>query len=154
LIVSVLIIQFIAIIGAYGFAWLSKRLGNKIVLMMALAFWSVICLTAYYIQTPLHFYILAAAVGLVMGGIQSLSRSTYSKLLPETQDHASFFSFYDVLEKLGIVVGTLFFGVIEGLTSSMRSSALVLMLFFIAGFVLLNFLKNEERIAPLHRSTR
>lgn len=149
LIVSILIIQFVAILGAFLFARMSKKVGNVKVLGAALMIWVLVCLAAFFIQTPLHFYILAAVVGLVMGGIQALSRSTYSKLLPDTKDHASYFSFYDVLEKLGIVIGTLLFGVIEGVTSSMRNSALVLMLFFLVGFLLLMTMKKDDRIAPL-----
>lgn len=148
LIVSVLIIQFIAILGAFLFARLSKRLGNLPVLGIALAIWVGICGVAYVISTPVHFYLLAAVVGLVMGGIQALSRSTYSKMLPDTKDHASYFSFYDVLEKLGIVVGTFLFGFIEGWTDSMRNSALVLMSFFIVGLLLLFLVKKEKNISP------
>jgi len=148
LIISVLIIQFIAILGAYLFAKMSARMGNLPVLKIALVIWVLICLVAYFIHQPWEFYLLAAVVGLVMGGIQSLSRSTYSKMLPETYDHASYFSFYDVLEKMGIVVGTLAFGMIEGITSSMRYSALALMSFFIVGVILLIFVKREKSISP------
>lgn len=148
LIVSVLIIQFIAILGAFIFARLSKALGNIPVLGIALSIWIGICAVAYFITTPLHFYLLAAVVGLVMGGIQALSRSTYSKMLPETKDHASYFSFYDVLEKLGIVIGTFLFGFIEGWTDSMRNSALVLMSFFVVGLLLLLLVKREKSISP------
>jgi len=149
LIISVLIIQFIAVFGAYAFARLSKRLGNIKVLGMALIVWILICFAAFFITTPTHFYLLASLVGLVMGGIQALSRSTYSKMLPETQDHASYFSFYDVLEKLGIVIGTFLFGLIEGMTSSMRNSALILMVFFIIGLLLLFIIKPEKSISPI-----
>ena len=115
---------------------------------IALVIWIGICLTAYFIHTPFQFYVLAGVVGLVMGGIQSLSRSTYSKLLPKTIDHASYFSFYDVVEKLGIVVGTFLFGVIEGVTSSMRYSALALLSFFLIGLILILFVKREKSIGP------
>ncbi|MEQ9187962.1 MAG: MFS transporter [Cryomorphaceae bacterium] len=154
LIVSILIIQFVAIMGAYLFARLSKKLGNVKVLAAALVVWVFVCLSAYFIQTPMHFYMLASVVGLVMGGIQALSRSTYSKLLPETQDHASYFSFYDVVEKMGIVVGTLLFGLIEGLTSSMRNSAFALLVFFLVGLILLFFVKKDPRIAPLPKEAK
>ncbi len=151
LIVSILIIQFVAILGAYLFAQMSKRIGNIKVLATALVIWVGVCFSAYFISTPVQFYLLAAVVGLVMGGIQALSRSTYSKLIPETLDHASYFSFYDVVEKLGIVIGTLLFGLIEGATSSMRNSALALLVFFLVGLILLLFVKKDERIAPLPR---
>jgi UMF1 family MFS transporter len=146
LIVSVLIIQFVA--GAFLFAKFSRKLGNIPVLAIALVIWIGICLVAYFIHTPSQFYLLAGVVGLVMGGIQSLSRSTYSKLLPDTIDHASYFSFYDVVEKLGIVIGTFLFGVIEGVTSSMRYSALALLSFFLVGLILILFVKREKSIGP------
>jgi UMF1 family MFS transporter len=147
LIVSVLIIQFIAIAGAYLFSWLSKKWGNIKALTLSLFIWIGICVGAYYIHEPIEFYIIAGIVGLVMGGIQSLSRSTYSKILPETKDHASFFSFYDVLEKIGIVIGTFSYGLIEGLTGSMRNSIFALVSFFILGLILLYFVPKNEQLA-------
>ena len=147
LIVSILIIQFIAIGGAYLFSWVSSKIGNIASLSITLFIWVFICIGAYFIHEPIEFYIIAGLVGLVMGGIQSLSRSTYSKLLPETKDHASYFSFYDVLEKLGIVVGTFAYGFIEGWTGSMRNSIFALGAFFIVGFVLLLRVPKNEQIA-------
>lgn len=137
LIISILVIQFIAVVGAYLTAFLSKKIGNIKALGIIVFIWVLICIGAYaLVYTPTGFYITAAIIGFVMGGIQSLSRSTYSKLLPETEDHASFFSFYDVIEKLGIVIGTFGFGFIEGMFS-IRESVLMLIVFFIIGFVLL-----------------
>lgn len=137
LIISILVIQFIAVAGAYLMAYLSKKLGNIKTLGIVVAIWAIICVVAYaFVYTPIHFNLIAATIGFVMGGIQSLSRSTYSKLLPETEDHASYFSFYDVLEKMGIVIGTFFFGFIEGMFS-IRESVLMLIVFFVVGFVLL-----------------
>ena len=147
LIVSVLIIQFIAIGGAYLFSWISGKIGNIASLSIALFIWVIVCVGAYLIHEPEEFYVIAATVGLVMGGIQSLSRSTYSKLLPETKDHASYFSFYDVLEKLGIVIGTFAYGFIEGWTGSMRNSIFALGAFFIVGFALLLLVPKNEQIA-------
>lgn len=137
LIISILVIQFIAVAGAYLTAYLSKKIGNIKALGAVVFIWIFICIGSYaFVYQPIHFYIAAASIGFVMGGIQSLSRSTYSKLLPETEDHASFFSFYDVLEKVGIVIGTFGFGFIEGLFS-IRESVLMLIAFFIIGFLLL-----------------
>ena len=147
LIVSILIIQFIAIGGAYLFSWVSSKIGNIASLSITLFIWVVICIGAYFIHKPTEFYVIAGCVGLVMGGIQSLSRSTYSKLLPETKDHASYFSFYDVLEKLGIVIGMFVYGFIEGWTGSMRNSIFALGVFFIVGFVLLLRVPKSEQIA-------
>ncbi|OOG75288.1 MFS transporter [Algoriphagus sp. A40] len=134
LILTVLIIQFVAIGGSYLFAYVSKIFGNKSSLMIMVLIWIGICGAAYYVYTVYDFYALAFVVGLVMGGIQSLSRSTFSKLIPvETTDHASFFSFYDVTEKMAIVIGTFSYGAIEQLTGSMRNSALSLGVFFLVG---------------------
>ena len=147
LIVSVLIIQFIAIGGAYLFSYLSSKWGNIKALILANSIWICICVAAYFIQQPYEFYIIAGIVGLVMGGIQSLSRSTYSKLLPSsTKDHASFFSFYDVLEKMGIVIGTFSYGFIEGITGSMRNSIFALIAFFIIGLILIIRVPNKKVI--------
>jgi MFS transporter, UMF1 family len=138
LIGTILILQLVAIGGAYMFSFLSKKYGNKHALLIAITIWVFICVAAYYVSNGNEFYILAFFVGLVMGGIQSLSRSTYAKLIPDdSTQHASYFSFYDVLEKLSIVMGTASYALIEQLTGSMRNSTLFLMLFFIIGFVLM-----------------
>lgn len=147
LIVSVLIIQFIAIPGAYLMAYLSSKVGNIKALGANIFIWIGICIAAYsVVKTPFHFYAIAGVVGFVMGGIQSLSRSTYSKLLPNTQDHASYFSFYDVTEKIGIVIGTFMFGFIEGFTGDIRESILGLILFFVIGFLLLLTVPKKEML--------
>lgn len=138
LIISILLIQLIAIIGAYFTAKQSERMGNIKTLIIIVFLWIAICIYAYFIKTPLQFYIAAACVGLVMGGIQALSRSTYSKLIPkDTEDTASYFSFYDVAEKIGIVIGMLTYGYIAQITGSVRNSILFLILFFIIGLILL-----------------
>ena len=110
--------------------------------------WFLTCIWAYFIVTPIDFYITAAIVGFVMGGVQALSRSTYSKVLPETEDHASYFSFYDVLEKLGIVIGTFSYGIIEGLTGSLRNSIFALGAFFVVGLILLYFVPKHDWSKP------
>jgi len=137
LIIVVLVIQFVAIGGAYLFSFVSGKKGNIFTLKTAVIIWIGVCIAAYYVYTATDFYIIAAIVGLVMGGIQSLSRSTYSKMLPETEDHASYFSFYDVTEKLCIVCGMALFGFIEQISDSMRNPILALILFFVVGFLLL-----------------
>lgn len=134
LILTILIIQFLAIIGSYFFAFISKMYGNKASLVIMVLVWVIICGAAYFVYTVYEFFALAFVVGLVMGGIQSLSRSTFSKLIPKsTTDHASYFSFYDVTEKLAIVLGTLSYGLIEQMTGSMRNSSLSLGIFFLVG---------------------
>jgi UMF1 family MFS transporter len=145
LIATILILQLVAIPGAYGFAALSRLIGNIKTLTIAVFLWVGICIGAYFVYTEYPFYILAACVGLVMGGIQSLSRSTFSKFIPvDTKDTASFFSFYDVTEKVAIVLGTFAYGVIAQVTGSMRNSVLVLMGFFIIGFICLMTIKQTK----------
>ena len=137
LIISILVIQLIAVLGATLTSKASEKFGNIPSLIVINIIWVAICIVAYFIYLPLHFYITAAFVGLVMGGIQSLSRSTYSKLLPKTTDTTSFFSFYDVSEKIGIVIGMALYGFIDQITGSMRNSIVFLAIFFIVGVVLL-----------------
>lgn len=145
LIVTVLLIQVVAAFGAYAFARLSEKRGNKYSLMVMITIWIGVCLAAYFVYNEYQFYTLAFTVGLVMGGIQSLSRATYSKIIPsDTVDHASYFSFFDVTFNLSIVMGTFSYGLIEQLTGSMRNSTLVLMLFFVIGMFLLSRVKIKS----------
>lgn len=139
LIVAILIIQLIAIPGAFTISWLSSKIGNIKTLMTLVVLWICLCVVAYFLPVGgiFEFYTLGAAVGFIMGGIQSLSRSTYSKLMPVTKDTTSFFSFYDVTEKIAAVVGIFSFGFITELTGSQRSSVLALATFFIIGLLLL-----------------
>ena len=150
LIVIIVIIQLVAIPGALLIAKLSGKYGNLEALIGVVIFWVGICIAAYYMKTAIHFYILAVAVGLVMGGIQSLSRSTYSKLMPVTVDTASFFSFYDVTEKIAIVIGLTAFGYIEEITGTMRDSVLSLVMFFTIGLIgLISALHRQIKDNPL-----
>ena len=136
LIITAVIIQLVAILGAITMSKLSATFGNIKVLIFTVLLWIGVCIAGYFITTEMHFYIIAALVGLVMGGIQSLSRSTYSKMMPETKDTASFFSFYDITEKFAIVIGLFTFGLIEGLYN-IRQSILSLVVFFAIGFIFL-----------------
>jgi len=145
LIVSILLIQLVAAGGAKLTAYSSKKFGNITTLLVLNILWALVCLYAFYMTKPVQFYIAASCVGLVMGGIQSLSRSTYSKLLPQTQDTASFFSFYDVTEKIGIVIGMFMYGYVSQITGSMRNSILFLISFFIIGIILLLRIPNSLR---------
>ena len=139
LILVVLILQIVAVLGAYVFALISKKFGNKTGLMLAVIIWMGVCVGGYFLQKETEFYMLAVALGFVMGGIQSLSRSTYSKLIPENSvDTASYFSFYDISEKVAIVLGTFSYGFIEQLTGSMRNSLLAMMVFFLGGLIFLS----------------
>lgn len=145
LIMAVLMVQVIAIPGAFFFSFLSKKLGNLLTLKLALVVWAGICIFAYaLVETPITFYIAAGSIGFVMGGTQSLARSTYSKFLPETNDHASYFSFYDVTEKVGLIIGLLSFGFLEGFGGSMRVSILALITFFIAGYLAVLIVPKKE----------
>ncbi len=141
---SILLIQFLGIAGSYLFSKLSKKVGNIKALSMAIFIWVFICVfTFIVVRLPFHFYIVAALVGFVMGGIQALSRSTYSKFLPNDDDLTSYFSFYDVMEKLGMIFGTMSFGIISQLFG-MRNSVLALILFFVLGFILLLRVKQTK----------
>jgi UMF1 family MFS transporter len=145
LIVTAVIIQLVAIVGAFFMSRLSAVYGNIKVLIFTVMLWISVCIAGYFMQTEMHFYIIASLVGLVMGGIQSLSRSTYSKLMPETKDTTSFFSFYDVTEKMAIVIGLFSFGLIEGITGNMRNSILALIVFFVLGLFFLFFTYSAQQ---------
>lgn len=137
LIISILVIQLVAVVGATLTSKASEKFGNIPTLLVINAIWAIICVFAYFVTEPIHFYATAGFVGLVMGGIQALSRSTYSKFLPKTDDTTSFFSFYDVAEKIGIVVGMAIYGLIDQITGSMRNAIVFLTVFFVIGFLLL-----------------
>ena len=146
LIISILIIQFIGILGAYLLSKVSRKIGNLKSIGIAIIIWIGLCLGVYYlVYEPWQFFIAAAIVGLVMGGIQSLARSTYSKLLPETKDLTSYFSFYDLAEKIGLAVGTLTFGLIEGYLN-IRTSILALVIFFVIGLIILLFIPKTSNL--------
>jgi len=127
----------VAIIGATVTARASRAFGNIRMLIVVNVMWVMICVYAYFLTTPIDFYIAAGCVGIVMGGIQALSRSTYSKFIPKTIDTASFFSFYDVAEKIGIVIGTFLYGFAAQYSGSMRYAIILLGLFFLVGAFLL-----------------
>jgi len=151
LLITIIIIQLVAMVGAWVMSRLSKRIGNWWVLAIAVVIWIGVCVGGYLVKTQMTFYVLAAIVGLVMGGIQSMSRSTYSKLLPETRDTTSFFSFYDVTEKIALVIGIFIFGFVEERSGSMRNSIFALGSFFIASILALIYTKPayEKRMAEL-----
>jgi UMF1 family MFS transporter len=144
LIGTMIIIQFIGMGGAWLFAWLSGKIGNIRAYIVSIAGWVFVCIYAYYIRGAVGFFIAGIFVGLTMGGSQALARSTYSKMLPETEDHTSFFSFFDVTEKLATVGGTFSFGIIETLTGSMRSSILSVVLFFAIGLGFMLWLLKKD----------
>ncbi|MGB4400441.1 MAG: MFS transporter [Daejeonella sp.] len=153
LIAIILVIQIVAILGALIMSYFAKKYGNILVIIIVLVIWIGVCAAAYFVQNEFQFYIIAAVVGLVMGGIQSISRSTYSKFLPHnTPDTASFFSFYDVTEKLAIVIGLFSFAYIEEFTGSMRNSAISLAGFFILGLIILISLlfSKKEEVIPVN----
>jgi MFS transporter, UMF1 family len=144
LIPTILLIQLVGMFGAWLFARISERLGNVRALIISIFIWILVCIGAYSITNATGFIVVAMVVGLVMGGTQSLARSTYSKMLPETRDHTSFFSFYDVMEKLATVGGTFSFGIIEAITGSMRFSVLAIIVFFIIGLLFMMLLLRKQ----------
>jgi UMF1 family MFS transporter len=151
LIIVILVVQIVAIVGAFLFSRISDKIGNLSTLKITISIWAVVCVSAFMLDknqenVVYYFYGLGALIGLVMGAIQSLSRSTYSKLLPKTTDHATFFSFYDVTEKLAIVFGMVIFGLLVSLTGSMQYSVLFLGVFFVISFVLLTFVRKTKYV--------
>lgn len=151
LIITVLLIQVVAIFGALLFSKLSEKNGNLFALKITIVIWMLVCFCAFLLHKDLpnislYFYGLSAILGLVLGAIQTLTRSTYSKLLPETEDHATYFSFYDVTEKIAIVLGTLVYGILYAITDSMQWSVLCLAFFFLASFVMLSLLKKTKYV--------
>lgn len=152
LILTIIVIQIVGIAGAYLFSNLSKKIGNITTLKITIVIWALASLSAYYLDkddpdVQLKFYIISGFIGLVLGAIQTLSRSTYSKLLPEgTQDPTTYFSFFDVTEKVAIVWGTFIFGLAIAITDSMRLSILLLCVFFVASFIVLSFMKKTKYV--------
>lgn len=145
LIISILLIQLLGALGAFIMSRLAGTIGNIKTLMISVTIWLTACFVAFFITTPIEFYGLAAVVGLVMGGVQAVARSTYSKYLPETEDMTSYFSFYDVTEKIGIVCGTLAFGLFEIIFGALRFSVISVGIFFFIGLILLFFIPRKER---------
>lgn len=148
LIICILVIQLVAVLGAVLTSRASEKFGNIQTLIVINCIWAVFCAFAFFITLPIHFYAMAGVAGLVMGGIQSLSRSTYSKLLPETEDTASFFSFYDVSEKIGIVIGMCVYGIIDQITGSPRFAIVFLAVFFITAVILLRRVPKKGVLNP------
>ena len=150
LIITILVIQIVAIFGALAFSRLSRSIGNKNVISIAVFIWIICCLSAYFLNkenpnVEMQFYVLAAFIGLVMGGLQAMSRSTYSKLLPEdSMDNTTYFSFYDVLEKLAIILGSLIFGVVIQKFHNMHYAFIGMSIFFAIGLILIRFLKLKS----------
>lgn len=143
-----LVIQLVAVVGAWLFTLISARIGNLMTLTVALVLCIFICIGAYFVVTATQFYALAVLVGLIMGGLQSMSRATYSRLLPDTTDTASYFSFYEFTEKTGIVLGTAAYGIITDATGNMRNSLLALVIFFAVGlFFLTRMLGRRKPVA-------
>jgi MFS transporter, UMF1 family len=145
LIPTVLVINLVGMFGAWFFARLSGKTGNIPALVVSLGAWVLICISAYFIANTAQFVLVAFFIGIVMGGTQSLARSTYSKMLPETTDHTSFFSFFDVVEKLAMAGGMFSFGFIEAITGNMRASVVAIAVFFIIGLgIILIILKMQK----------
>ena len=144
LIICILLVQLVAVVGTLLTSRASEKFGNIPTLIFINAIWAAFCALAYFITLPMHFYVMATVAGFVMGGIQALSRSTYSKLLPETEDTASFFSFYDVAEKIGIVIGMCVYGIIDQITGSPRAAIVILAVFFVTSIFLLRRVHKKD----------
>jgi UMF1 family MFS transporter len=154
LIILILFLNVVAIFGAYIFSRISEKIGNIKTLKLTIAIWGFICFSIYLLDAKnkyidIQFIAIGGMIGMVLGAIQSLSRSTYSKLLPETEDHATYFSFFDVTEKISIVVGTFIFGFVASITNSMRNSIFILAIFFLLGYIVLSFMKKNKKLPKL-----
>lgn len=152
LIITILLVQLVAVVGAFLFSRLSERIGNLATLKITIIIWTIVCFIAFFIdksqeQVATYFYALGGLLGLVLGAIQSLARSTYSKLLPETEDTTTYFSFYDVTEKIAIVFGMIVFGLLISITGgSMQWSVLSLAIFFVIAFIILSTIKKTKYV--------
>jgi len=152
MIIAIIVIQFLGIAGAYFFANLSKKIGNISALKITIVIWLLVSFSAYFLEkndpdVQIKFYIVSFFLGLVLGAIQTLSRSTFSKLLPEdSKDHATYFSLFGFTEKIAIVWGTFIFGIAVSLTDSMKLSILLLSIFFFASFIVLSFMKKTKYV--------
>ena len=145
LIATILLIQLVAIAGAYALNVLSNKIGNTHALIAGVVVWIIICCMAYVVKPGLSFFILAGSIGFVMGGVQSLSRATYSKLMPvNTKDHASYFSFFDVVDKMSIVLGTFSYGLIRQITGDMRNSLIALGIYFVISIFFLRLIPSKQ----------
>lgn len=147
LIITIFVVNFLAIPGAFGVSYLSKRIGNIRALISCIIGWALLCLCAYFFATnKIGFYCVAGGIGFLMGGTQSLNRATYSKILPDTDDPASYFSFYEVLEKGGLIIGMFGWGYIEGLTGSMHNSVLAMLILFTVAYIAMMLVPREYRV--------
>lgn len=149
LIIIILLINIVAIFGAFLFSRISDKLGNINTLKIIIAIWGIVCFAIYFTNAKseyidLQVYLLGAGIGMVLGAIQSISRSTYSKFLPDTEDHATYFSFYDVTEKIAIVLGTFIFGFVGAISDSLKNSIFILAIFFLLGYIVLSLIKKNE----------
>ena len=152
LIIIILLIQIVAIVGAFLFSRISEKIGNVTTLQLTIAIWVIICVCIYLINPKsdyidMQVYAVGAAIGMVLGATQSLSRSTYSKLLPDTEDHTTYFSFFDVTEKIAIVLGTFIFGFVGAISDSLKNSIFILAIFFFLGYIVLRFMKKNELLS-------
>ncbi|WBX72654.1 MFS transporter [Tenacibaculum pacificus] len=152
MILTILLVQIVAILGAYIFSRISGKFGNITALKATIVIWMIVCFFAFSLDksqenVAIYFYGLGGLLGLVQGAIQTLTRSTYSKLLPETEDTATYFSFYDVTEKIAIVLGTSVYGALYAITDSMQWSVLCLAIFFLASLLVLTTMKKTKYVA-------
>ena len=147
LISTIFVVNFLAIPGAFGVSALSKTIGNIRALIACIIGWAILCLCAYFFATnKIGFYFVAGGIGFLMGGTQSINRATYSKILPDTDDPASYFSFYEVLEKGGLIIGMFGWGYIEGITGSMQNSVLAMLILFTVAYIAMMLVPKEYRI--------
>ena len=148
LIIALLIVQFVAFPAALIYGWLASKIGAKTGIMVGIIAYSFITLLGYFMTEAWHFYVLAILIGLFMGGIQALSRSLYTRIIPPDKS-AEFFGFYNMLGKFAAIIGPALMGTIALVTGSARLSILSILLLFILGAFFLNKvdIKEGKRLA-------
>ena len=143
LITALLMVQFIAFPAALGYNWFASKIGTKKAVLIAIGGYSVVTLLAYFMTVKLHFYILAALIGLFQGGVQALSRSLFTRLIPRGKE-AEFFGFYNMLGKFAAVIGPIMMGWVTLATGNVRLGILSILILFISGALLLQKVDFEE----------
>jgi len=143
LIGAILAVQFVGIPFSLLFGNLAGKIGTKRAIFLGLGIYTGISIGGYFIQSALHFWILAILVGFVQGGTQALSRSLFGTLIPKSRS-AEFFSFYDVSSKFAGIIGPSVFAIVGQMTGSSRLSVVALVVFFIGGGLILFQVKEKE----------
>lgn len=143
LLTALLITQFVGFPATIAFGWLGKRIGPKICIIVCIMVYMGVTVWGYLMQSETEFYLLAVVIGLVQGGVQSLSRSFYARIIPPGQA-AEFYGFYNMLGKFAAVIGPLLMGWVSLATGNPRYSIIAVCLLFVPGVILLSLVDEKE----------